>query len=199
MLFEEIRDPIEAIEYYDEADDSLQVGNHAAALAAFEKAYNADTTCVEALAGMAECYLKLDQVDKAIVFARQAHRKMPQYPESYKVLVDAYVARNKHDQALEWCRQWLRIEPDKSGPNREMAKIHRTQKQHDLAIQEMKNALAIEPAKADLYFELGKLYETTGDKDNALAYYQQGLDWFMAAKENKALQEARAKVALLQK
>jgi len=194
VFFEDIHDPIEAIEHYDAGDDLLDDGRYAEALLAFRNAFRFDTTCVEALAGIAECFYELGQIDSAMHYAAWGSRKMPNYPDSYEVLVDAYVALGDYERALDWCRKWLLIEPDNSGPNSQMAEIYAEQEAYDQAIQEMKNALAIVPSDADLHFELGELYEMVGDQQAALAAYQKGLEWFMDEVEDDEVVEARKKV-----
>jgi len=196
LFFEDIKDPVEAIQYYHEGDDLLDDKKFQEALVAFKKAYRADTTCVEALAGIAECYYELEQFDKALEYAMKAIQKMPNYPDSYEVLIDVYVDQKKYDEALQWARRWLIIEPDKPDANEIMSKIYARQKKFDLAIEEIEKALAILPSDADLYFKLGKLYEAKGDRKKALAAYQKGLDWFMGKKEDKDVKKARKKVGM---
>lgn len=196
IFFENIYDPVEASEFLSKGKDLLKRDNFSEALPFYEKAYHADSTCAEALAGMAECDLELGQLDKAMQHAKKSILKMSNYPQGYEVIIGVYVSQKKYDQALELCRKWLLIEPDKPDANETMAEIYDEQEKYDLAIQEMKNALAINPAKSKLYFELGELYEIIGEQKQALATYQKGLEWFMDEKEKKYVEEARKKVAL---
>ena len=186
VFFEDIYDPVEAIEHYTTGDDFRDDGEYIEALPAFRNAFQLDTTCVEALAGMAECFLELGYIDSVVHYGVWGSRKKPNYPDSYEVMVDIYITLGDYEQALDWCRKWLLIEPDNSDPNSTMAEIYSKQGLYKQAIREMENALAINSSDEDLYFELGRLYEKA-----ALAAYQTGLDWFMDEKEDEEVKQVR--------
>ncbi|UCE17319.1 MAG: metallophosphoesterase [Gemmatimonadota bacterium] len=178
VFFEDIVDPVETAKYYGDGDDLVDEERYEEAIILLEKAYAADTTCIQALAGVARCRYELGQYEEALSYAMRGIRKMPNYPDSYEVLIDVLINHGKYDEALEWCQKWLLIEPDSPDANETMSKIYEEQKQYDLAIEEMMKALAILPSEADLYFRLGQLYETVGQTGKAVKAYQMGLDWF---------------------
>lgn len=192
IFFEDIHDPVEAARYRSKGKQLYRQERFSEALAEFEKAYHVDTTCVEALGRVAQCYEELGQFGEAISTGRRAIQKMPNYPNSYEALIDAYVSQKKYDEALEWCRKWFLIEPDQPDANETMAEIYAMQEKYVLAIKEMKRALQILPSEAELYFELGEIYEVIGDLESALLNYQQGLEWFTAEEDSEEVEEAHA-------
>jgi len=197
IFYEDIIDPIEAINYYSAGDDLLDEENYEEAIVEFKKAYNVDTTCVEALAGIAECYYEMQEFNKAVHYAKQGIQKMYNYPDSYEVLIDVYMEKKEWNTAMDWAQKWLQIEPDSPDANEVMSEIYAEQEKYNLAIEEMKKALEIQPAGAGLYFQLGQLYEKVGDNNSALRAYQKGLDWFMDDRKIRLKERLEEKISML--
>ncbi len=194
VFFEDIKDPVEATRLYREGDKLLDKEYYSEALPLFLKAYDIDTTCIEALAGAAECHYQMGNLGAATELAVRGIRKKPNYPDSYEVLIDVFRRQNKFDEALLWSAKWLEIEPDSSDPNETMSEIYADQGKIDLAIREMQNALAAVPSDPKLYLALGKLYERINDRRKALNAYQNALYWHRDAELDEDFLEARDKL-----
>ncbi|MFQ5604815.1 MAG: metallophosphoesterase [bacterium] len=194
VYLEDIDDRVQATKYYTQGRKLRKARKYEEAFPLLKKAFAADSTCIEALAGMAKCYFEFGKVDSAIVFAEQAIQKKPNYPFSYEVLVDIYHSKGDYEQAIAWCKKWLTYEKDSSDANSEIADIYKKQKKYDLAIAEMKKAILINPADSDLYKDLGELYEKVNDRENALIAYQKALDWYLDEDEDEDILEIKAKI-----
>ncbi len=191
VFFEDIHDPVIATKKYRAGRRLRKHGKYAEALPLFQEAYQADSTCIEALRGMARCYLEIGKVDTAVSLAKLAIHKKPNYPKSYEVLVNALIEKEKYDEALTWCDKWARVEPDHPDPLQTEAEIYEELRKFDQAIACLQAAIHILPSDADLYFDLGKLYEKAGRRRKAIAAYEKGLEWFMDQEENKDAIAAR--------
>ena len=65
VYYEDIDDHLEAIEYYSKGRRLLNAGKYTDALVPLKAAYEADPTCIEALAAIAECYFELGEFKTA--------------------------------------------------------------------------------------------------------------------------------------
>jgi len=194
VFFEDITDPLETTRLYKEGDKLLDKERYSDALALFLRAYDTDTTCIEALAGAAECYYEMGNLDAAMEFARRGISKKPNYPDSYEILIDVYRKQKKYEDALFWTNKWLGIEPDSSDPNETMSDIYTDMGKPDLAIHEMEKALAVVASDPDLYINLGRLYERSGDRQRAMEAYQNAIYWHREAEMDEDILEVAKKV-----
>ena len=195
VYYEDIDDHIEAIEFYTEGRSLLRADKFADALIPLKAAYETDSTCIEALAAIAECYFELGDFITAERYALIGVKGKPNYPDSYKVLIDLHVSQGNYEEAIEWCKKWQPFEADSPGPLAALSEVYEEQEKYDLAIDAMKQAIMINPADGDLYGDLGNLYEKIGERANALLAYQRALYWFLDAEEDEEIIEIRGKVA----
>ena len=84
---------VEAIEFYTEGRSLLRADKFADALIPLKAAYETDSTCIEALAAIAECYFELGDFITAERYALIGVKGKPNYPDSYKVLIDLHVSQ----------------------------------------------------------------------------------------------------------
>ena len=194
VYYEDIDDHVEAIEFYTEGRSLLKADKFAGALVLLKAAYEADSTCIEALAGIAECYFELGEINTAERYALMGVEGKPNYPDSYKVLIDLHVSQGNYEEAIEWCKKWQPFEADSPAPLEALSEVYEEQEKYDLAIDAMQQAIMINPAEGDLYEGLGNLYEKIGEKANALLAYQRALYWFLDAEEDEDIREIRGKV-----
>jgi tetratricopeptide (TPR) repeat protein len=197
VIHETIADPDSVIRLMEKADDLRDEDNWAEAIPYFKRAYRADTTCVEALAGLAECYAGMDSIAKAVSLAMLAIAKEPNLPDPYEVLVEVHTRLGQFDQALDWAMRWSKVEPDVPDAYQAMAEVHEKQARYRSALNALRRALQIWPSEADLYFELAKICEKLGDREAALAAYRRGLWWYWEESENDAVRRARERVQKL--
>lgn len=199
IYFEDIHDPLKAARLYSKGKKNLKRDDYLVAMNYFRQAIAADSTCAEALAGMAACYYEGGKLDSARLNALRAIDILPVYPQSYEVLANVAQKEKKIKKALEWCDRWLEVAPDSPEPNAERADIFEDLHQYEKAMDELKKALEILPNDPDFWFDLGKLYEKTGAKASAVFASQRGLYWFMDAEEDDDVIEAKNRLAELQK
>ncbi|NOZ60703.1 MAG: tetratricopeptide repeat protein [Calditrichaeota bacterium] len=194
VYLEDIDDHVVATKNYHKGRKLLKKHNYEEAVGYLQKAYAADSTCIEALSGLARCYFESGKIDSAILLAKRAVQKKPNYPHSYEVLVDIFKSKKEYDKAIEWCKKWYVYEPDSPDANNEIADIYKKQKKYDLAIAEMKKAIAINPADSDLYIDLGGLYEKVNNRKKALQAYRKAVEWYLDEKDDKDIAEVKAKI-----
>jgi tetratricopeptide (TPR) repeat protein len=197
IYFEDINDPVLAVKYYNEGDDFLDEEKFNEAMVKFQKAFQSDTTCVEALGGIAECYYELGDFENAIEFANKAVAKMDNFPDGYEVLIDVYMDQEKWELALDWADKLFIITSDSPDANEVKAEIYAKQNMWDQAVEEMKKAITLQPSESDLFFGLGEIYEQAGDQQKAVLSYKKGLEWFMDEKEDEYVKEIRKKIEKL--
>ncbi|MDZ7374602.1 MAG: metallophosphoesterase [candidate division KSB1 bacterium] len=197
--YDEIAQPDTVARALEEADDLLDEKRFAAAIPFFEKAYGADTNCVEALAGLAACYAGLDSVAKAVSLARMAVAKRPNLPDPYSLMVHLHRRHRHFEEALTWARKWCELEPDIPGPFKALAEVYEAQGQYLQAAQALLEGLRIWPSEAELYLHLGELCEKLKDRKAALAALERGLYWFWEESESAKVREARARVEKLRR
>ncbi len=198
IYFEDIHDPEQAAKLYSKGKKNLKRKNYPEAMSYFREALQVDSTCAEAVAGIAKCYYEAGMLDSSRIWAMRAIDILPAYPLSYEVLSDVCVAENKIEEALEWCDRWLAIEPDSPEPNAARADIYKDRKQYKKAIAEMKRALEILPNESDMWFDLGKLYEKVGDVESAVFCYERGLYWHLDEGEDENVTLAKERLAELE-
>jgi tetratricopeptide (TPR) repeat protein len=199
IYFEDIIDPVKAIKYYSKGDDLLDEEQFEKALHYFERAYETDTTFVQALAGIAECNYKLGQFDEAIEYAMKGVSEMGYYPGNYEVLIDVYMDQENYEAALEWSEKWINIQPDQADVNEIVAEIYENQNKLELAIEEINKAISLSPTAISLYVQLGELYEKTGNKKKALAAYKKALYWFSDNRRIEQKEKAMSRIEILTK
>jgi len=197
LAYEEITDPVDAIRYYKQADDLFDEDRYAEAIPWFEKAYQADTTCVEALAALAVCYAELDSIDRALDYATRAIGKKPNLPDPYETLVEVYTDLGRYEEATRWARRWYEVTPDSPDAYEALADVYEERGDLRHAILGLEKALEILPSDSDLYFKLGELCEKAGDREGALAAYRRGVWWFMDEREDKELRRAKRRIEAL--
>jgi len=149
----------------------------------FLAAYEADSTNIEVVGGIADCLLELGRTGEAIEWALKGIEILPQFTGTYDVLVEAHHDLGNDETALEWASRWQEIAPDSTSPQEAMAEIYEDRGELGAAIEALERALEILPSESEIHFDLGRLYEKNGDLETALVSYVRGLYWFMDEKD----------------
>jgi hypothetical protein len=177
--FDAIEDPVIAAAHWAAGDELFDDDEYEAALAELMAAYEADGTTIRAVAEIAECLLKLGRPEEAIEWALEGIEILPQFPDTYEVLVAAYHELGDDQAAFEWAGRWMQVDPDSPDACEAMAEIHADHGDVEAAVDDMHRAISILPSDVELHFGLGQLYEQLGERESAFLAYARGLYWFM--------------------
>jgi len=92
----------------------------------------------------------------------------------------------------------LEKEPNDIFLNYTLGLEHAADKNFDLAEEQFKKVISIQEDYIPAFFHLGKLYEQHKKNDEALKYYNRGLEFAKEQKNNKAVNEISEAVFMLE-
>jgi tetratricopeptide (TPR) repeat protein len=104
----------------------------------------------------------------------------------------------EHINRIEALIAMLKAEPKDVFLNYSLGLEYVAEKTLDLALEQFLKVLDFQESYIPVYYQLGKLWEQKEDTENALNYYRKGLEFAMQQKNNKAVNEFREAIFLLE-
>lgn len=203
LRLESIKDPVEAIELAEAAEDIAEKAGDdndhalaAKALAMFNKAFELDPTFAEALVEAGKMNRLLGKEDLAVEQFRKAMEILPVYPDSYEEMADVLLDRGAFEEAMTMARRWAEVEPDQTGPQEAMAQIQEKQEKPELAVLHLLKALEIVPSDSGVHEDIAELYAKLGRRAEARAHLKQAIRW-MDAENTEAIQALVSRIDAL--
>jgi Tfp pilus assembly protein PilF len=99
---------------------------------------------------------------------------------------------------IEALLSMLQTEPKDIFLNYSLAVEYIAEGNLELALEQFMKVLDFQENYIPAYYQLGKLWEQKEDAENALNYYRKGLEFAMQQKNNKAVNEFREAIFLLE-
>ena len=154
------------------------------AIKAFEYALEHDPGCLIAKGQMAQCYAGLGEFEKAKALALETYEKIPQFPNSYEVLIEMNMELGNWEEALIWSDRLEEVSAD--SPEASVYRSEIYTKMNDLAkaIEAIRGGIALVPNDAGMHFELAGLLGKAGDTTLMLQSLKTGVEWFMSPDED---------------
>lgn len=144
----------------------------------YEKAlaYSSDPSA-ELLLLLSECQSTLDNKDKALDFARQAHKAAPSNVDIHLRLAGLAYATGHRDEAIKYYEQAFELHPEYGDGwlGSTLAKLYTGAGQLQKATDVLELMISRTPTRVELYNDLAELYERSDRLDKAELNYQQAL------------------------
>ena len=135
----------------------LQSGEYGSAKAFFELTLTRDSTQADALRGLAETYVALEQFEQAEEAYEQAIALKPWYWGGYHALGNFYFRTTRYEDAVEQYRQVVLLTPDNASGYRNLGGVLFYLRRYDEAIGAWQSAIVLAPTYRD-YANLATYY-----------------------------------------
>ena len=133
-----------------------KLGDPAAAEQEYKAAAERDANSAEAIAGLANLYLKAKRLPEAEAALRKYVAVDPENANAHLQLGRVLAAEGKSDGAQAEFENALRLAPDNPKAQGELALLYADNKEHAKAEQQFRAALEKQPDDAELHHRLGK-------------------------------------------
>ena len=143
----------------------IGAGNARGAANQFKSALAADAENTEAMAGLAQSHLNLDELDAAQETVDAVLRIAPNYAAAHRLRAEILRRRNLSYKAAEAARQAIALSPHEAIGYHILALCHSGRKEHQAAARICDEGLAVAPASAILLAQRAdNLLELSGGK-----------------------------------
>lgn len=138
----------------------------------FEKVMTRDSSRLDALHDLGNCYKQLNQYDKA---ATAYSKAVMRNPDDERLLVNLayYQVRSKDVEGAEKTYlKLLDVNPNSYEANKGLGYLYEKTGQHENAIKHYQAAVRIQPSDYKSLGSIAKMYEEAGQEDKAMAEYE---------------------------
>jgi tetratricopeptide (TPR) repeat protein len=142
----------------------------------YKQSLSHDPNSIEALRGLANCYLAEKQVDKAIAAVQAQISVSPENSQFRTLLGSLEFDKKNYGEAQAALTQAVALDHHNADAYAKLGQVEAATGALDQAIQTARDAVRENPKLADLYILLGNLYERKADLEKAKAAYQGALD-----------------------
>ncbi|PKN01414.1 MAG: hypothetical protein CVU77_04745 [Elusimicrobia bacterium HGW-Elusimicrobia-1] len=159
----------------------IEEGHLAQAAAALEKIVAADPDAAAAHRDLAETYLKMGEIEKAMAYADEIARRYADR-ETYRFLATFYFYAFSHSRAAYYFEKLLEEEPDDEDALAFLANYYSTVKP-DEAIKYLDRLAAHNPEDASVFVRLAAVYEKLNLYETAIGHYRKSMELDPGLKE----------------
>jgi protein O-GlcNAc transferase len=149
-----------------------EAGEHAAAVARFEKVLALKPDFEMAYHGMCQELLRSGQIERARDAIRRAIAQFPQAAEFHFYLGNLHGQAQEWDQAIRCFRQVLALKPEHVEAHNKLGFALQTEGNPEPAIAAYRQAIAIRPDYAEAWHNLGNALQQQGLIDEAIDHYR---------------------------
>jgi len=180
LFYEDVKDASQEVAgYYREGHRAAKKRLWEQAIAFFQKAIAADTTCYQAMGEMAKCYAGMGDYDRALKYGMEAQRHMPTLPYAYEAIIRSYRKQGNYKKALRWCGEMYRYTSDSPDAYLEQADVYLAMADTAQALKALLKAHEILPNDPEIQFEIAGICDLQGKTEEAVKFYRGGLFWYL--------------------
>jgi tetratricopeptide (TPR) repeat protein len=160
-----------AYQYFSIGTMAYSEGDYQSATAAFEHALRLDPESAQIRFSLAQCYVRVSQLDRAIAVASAIQ---PQDGQTLQLLGDCYRATQRYDQALETYRLLIARDTTNAEAYWYLHRLALNQGYVDEAVRSLASAARLR-GDSRLYVELGELCGRVGKFGDAAHAFEESL------------------------
>ena len=155
-------------DYLDRGDDLYDQGHFESALAAYQRASEADPDMAAAYERAGWCYYQLQFDDAAVAQFRQAIAQEPDFAEAHLGLGQSLYYQRRYEEAEEALRRAIELAPGQAAGHAYLGSVYFLQQRYSDAIPPLQEAVALDPTDGDSLEFLGRAYYELGQTESAL-------------------------------
>lgn len=141
----------------------------------FKEAISLDSKFVTARVNLANLYISMKKVDRAIGEYKAAIKIEPENPELRRELAYIYLNTGEIDKGLQEAEKMVELSPENPLYRNGLGEIYMNQGQLEKALGEFQQAITLEPKHAPAYMNMGKVHLAQGAPDKAMEEFSKAL------------------------
>ncbi|MCP4627742.1 MAG: tetratricopeptide repeat protein, partial [bacterium] len=161
--------------YLNFGNSQMKLGNHAAALDAYEHFFENNPTLGEAAYNCGLAHKGIGNAEQAVSCFKEAIRLAPDYAPAYNNLGIAYNDQGERESALEQFKEALRVQPGYAHAHNNLANLLRDAGKKKRALYHYRLALQHDPEYGEAHFNLGAVLIHDEQHDEALEHFSEAL------------------------
>ncbi|EIQ00620.1 tetratricopeptide repeat protein [Opitutaceae bacterium TAV1] len=159
----------------EEGHELAAKGNHAGAIAAYDRALKLLPEEADAWYARGESHLALVKPDAALGDFSHVITLRPAMAEAWAARGQAYLAMAKPDEAFRDFTQALELDPKQAGIREQRGRISLDRGELDAALADFDGALALSPGLALAHLGRARVFHARGDTQGAIAAYSEAI------------------------
>lgn len=158
--------------YLDKAQQFMDMGDYQSALDKLNEGYaqSSNQNNIDIIYGIANCYYRLKEYNKAIDYAQRTINRIPNKIEAYRMIGNSYDLMGNYEQAIQYFTRNTARFPYEGELYFDMGVIEYLRNNPKQALKYWEEGIKAEPYFADNYYWASKIYATTNEKIYSLIY-----------------------------
>jgi tetratricopeptide (TPR) repeat protein len=143
----------------------------------------------EAHFNLALCYVRMNDVDKAIPHLEKSIELKPDLTTAYGILGEAYLGKKEFEKAINVFNKGIESDPNNPNYYYSLGVAYCNLKKADEAIEVLNKAKELDESFANVYYLLGVAYNMKGDNANTIESFEKFIELEPNAPQVKMLKE----------
>lgn len=157
---------------FEKGNQLFQEGKYEEASKAFNKVLEKDPDYPEALINLGLCYLKLNEIDKALPYLEKAVQVKPDFAAAYISLGQAYFIKGEMEKSIEYFSKGAELQSDNPKVYYNIAIVYYQMQKYSEAVEALKKSIDLDPVNASAYYQLAICYGRLGNAEKMVENFE---------------------------
>jgi len=164
-----------AINNFEIGDKLFNEGKYHEAIAIFQLIIEDVPDYHEAYYSMALCYIKINELDKAIPYLEKVMELKPDFAPNYLALGQIYSEKGKADEAIKYYSKAAELQPDNPQIYFKMGIAYSDMQKFDKAVEVLEKSINLDASNAYSYYHLGFSYRKLKNSEKMIENFEKFL------------------------